>query len=246
MLARSFRSIIALGLMLCLSSCIGLPNAGTGRPLVYNIRSVSVMANATLPLDLLSSVDQRVGSAIAATRPPQGAQRVVLLVRIDRLDKGDNARRRMDRARFTVTATSVETGEPVAEGQLVANAPTDDPRYANEALAEEIAARIRYAFSLKTPQVRRLPPQRTLSTRLMDQIAAWPAKPAEAARPDARAPALPTKAPLPPAANGDTPVQAPPPRAAARPPSTVTDGASGAVRLGKGCDATTNPNCLAP
>jgi hypothetical protein len=167
MFTRSLRIAAAVGLLMMLASCSLLHGRSIDRPLVYYVRNVTVMADARIPLDLIESVDRRVSAAIAATRPPQGAERVVLLVKIDRLGFGEGARRRLAQVKFTVTATSVETGEPVAQGAFTVNSPTDEPRWARQALAEEIAARIRFAFSLTTPRIRKaMPPARTISTRL--------------------------------------------------------------------------------
>ncbi len=132
-------------------------------------------------------VDRRVSAAIAATRAPQGAERVVLMVKIDRVGFGEGARRRLAQANFTVTAVSVETGEPVAKGAFRVNSPTDDPRWARQALAEEITARIRFAFSLNTPRVRKSLPPRTISTRLASDPAPVITPNAPAATPRAAA-----------------------------------------------------------
>lgn len=171
MFARSLRIAAAVGLLMVLASCTLLHGRSIDRPLVYYVRNVTVMADARIPLDLIESVDRRVSSAIAATRAPAGAERVVLLVKIDHLGFGEGARRRLAQAKFMVTATSVETGEPVAQGFFTVNSPTDDPRWTRQALAEEIAARIRFAFSLTTPRIRKSQPPRTISTRLVSDPA---------------------------------------------------------------------------
>lgn len=273
MTARSLRTAIAFGLVLCLVSCASIQARMFPKHLVYYVRNVTVVADARMPLDLIAGVDARVSAAIAATKPPQGAERVVLMVKIDRLDRGEGARRRMERAHFTVTVTSVETGELVAEGKYVVNAPTDDPKFARGALAEEIAARIRFDFSLAHPMVRMVPPPRMLSTRLKTdaepQATPTPLvpQPAKAAVLPAK-PAVAATAPkaLPPVADEAAPVEmaAPPilpvtktdkpafpdqpalPADEVKPGTTVEQGARGAVRLGGGCDPTIATDCLAP
>ncbi len=187
MSARSLRIAAAIGLVMLLASCTLLQGRSIDRPLVYFVRNVTVMADARVPLDLLESVDRRVSAAIAATRAPQGAERVVLMVKIDRVGFGEGARRRLAQANFTVTAVSVETGEPVAKGAFRVNSPTDDPRWARQALAEEITARIRFAFSLNTPRVRKSLPPRTISTRLASDPAPVITPNAPAATPRAAA-----------------------------------------------------------
>lgn len=101
MSARSFRIAAAIGLVLLLASCSLIYGRSIDRPLVYYVRNVTVMADLKVPLDLIESVDRRVSAAIAATRAPQGAERVVLLVKIDRLGYGEGARRSLAQARFT-------------------------------------------------------------------------------------------------------------------------------------------------
>ena len=270
MVARSLRIAAAIGLALLLASCTLLYGRTIDRPLVYFVRNVTVMADARIPLDLIESVDRRVSSAIAATRAPQGAERVVLLVKIDRLGFGEGARRNLAQARFTVTATSVETGDPVAQGSFTVNSPTDDPRWARQALAEEIAARIRFAFSLTTPRIRKVQPPRTMSTRFASDpppviVPNAPTASPRAASATPQAPSQkpvvvtppPTPAPPPPQEMAAPPVaEAPPVRQPAppQPPRRASDigtgtpveqGASGTIRLRADCDPAVTPDCPA-
>jgi hypothetical protein len=271
MVARSFRIAAAIGFVMLLASCSVFYGRSINRPLVYFVRNVTVMADARVPLDLIGSVDSRVSAAIAATRAPAGAERVVLLVKIDRLGFGQGARRHLAQAKFTVTATSVETGEPVAQGSFTVNSPTDNPRWARQALAEEIAARIRFAFSLTTPRVRKtLPPRTPISTRLASDPAplivptgptsmpraatvspgAVSQKPVVEAAPPKPTPPAPQEMAAPPV------VEAPKVRAAspAQPTRRAADigkgtpveqGAVGTIRLRPDCDPTVTPDCPA-
>lgn len=271
MFARSFRIAAAVALVLLLASCTLLHGRSIDRPLVYFVRNVTVMADERIPLDLIDSVDRRVSAAIAATRAPAGAERVVLLVKIDRLGFGEGARRRLAQAKFTVTATSVETGEPVAQGSFTVNSPTDDPRWARQALAEEIAARIRFSFSLTTPRIRKPMPVRSISTRLVSdappvivpntpamppRTAAVrpklePQKPLVVTAPAVAAPPAPKEMAAPPVAET---VQPPRPAAPAQPARRAADvaagtpveqGASGTIRLRPDCDPAVTPDCPA-
>lgn len=271
MSVRSLRIAAALGLVMLLASCSILQGRNIDRPLVYFVRNVTVMADARIPLDLIEGVDRRVSAAIAATRAPQGAERVVLLVKIDRLGFGEGARRRLAQAKFTVTATSVETGEPVAQGSFTVNSPTDDPKWARQALVEEIAARIRFAFSLTTPRIRKPMPPRMISTRLTTDPppVIVPDAPPAAPRAAAVAPQAPTMPQNSPAATTPvvsvtpppTEMAAPPVAEVAQPPSStapaqparraadvrsgtpVENGASGTIRLRPDCDPAVTPDC---
>lgn len=270
MFARSLRFAASIGLVLLLVSCSLFQGRSIDRPLVYYVRNVTVMADAKIPLDLIDSVDRRVSAAIAATRAPQGAERVVLLVKIDHLGFGEGARRHLAQAKFTVTATSIETGEPVAQGSFTVNSPTDDPRWARQALAEEIAARIRFAFSLTTPRIRKTLPSRSISTRLASDPApvivpnapaatpraasvspqAAPQKPVVVTAPAEAAKPAPQEMAAPPVAeshsvNAVSPAQ-PARRAADIGKGTpVEQGAVGTIRLRPDCDPAVTPSCPA-
>lgn len=247
MSARPFKLALALFVVGILASCSWM-NRPITRPLVYNVREATVIANANVPLRIIEGVDRRVSDAIRATRPPAGAERVVVVIRIDKLGYGFNARRKLQSATFTVTAASVETGDPVATGTFTVNSPTDDPVMAEESLAEEIASRVRFAFSLASPTIRKvvLPP-RTTSTRLMTDPAPR-ASVVPQASPTAPLAAAPAAVPPPSAAEvsavpdlGAVPVA---PASAMK--SNVEEGASGSVALGKKavpCDPANDPTC---
>lgn len=270
MSARSLRIAAAFGLVMLLASCSLLQGRSIDRPLVYFVRNVTIMADARVPLDLLDSVDRRVSAAIAATRAPQGAERVILMVKIDRVGFGEGARRRLAQADFTVTAASVETGEPVAKGSFRVNSPTDDPRWARQALAEQIAARIRFAFSLTTPRIRKALAPRTISTRLasdpapviVPNVAATapratsvapqtaPQKPLVVTAPPKPAPPAPKEMAVPPVVESPAVRPAAPAQPARRAAdigkgTPVEQGASGTIRLRPDCDPAVTPDCSA-
>ena len=238
MFARFLKLGLALFLLGALASCSLNNGRPITRPLSYNVRDVTVMADATVPTRIIAGVDRRVSAAIAATRPPAGAERVVVLVRIERLGYGFNARRQLQTARFTVTAASVETGEPVATGSFLVNNPTDDPMMAEESLAEEIASRVRFAFSLASPSLRKVVrPPRTQSTRLKSTLA-----------PEVPVVVTPANAPVAPA-EATVPAPVLPPADALE--TNIEEGASGAVKLGGAapavpCDPAKDKDCTAP
>lgn len=238
MFVRFLKLGLALFLLGALASCSLINGRPITRPLSYHVRDVTVIADATVPTRIIAGVDRRVSAAIAATRPPAGAERVVVLVRIERLGYGFNARRQLQTARFTVTAASVETGEPVATGRFLVNNPTNDPMMAEESLAEEIASRVRFAFSLASPSLRKVVrPPRTQSTRLKTALA--PEAPTVVA--PAAATAVPAEAAVP------APVL--PPADALE--TNIEEGASGAVKLGGAtpavpCDPAKDKDCAAP
>ena len=207
MLARIFRFSFALLLFVALASCSIFQGRPITRPLVYYVREVTVMADAGVPLGVIRGVDRRVSAAVASTRPPAGAQRVAMLVRIEEVGTGFGARRGIPNARFVTTAVSLETGEPVAEGTFNVSGTTDAPGMAEESLAEEISARIRFAFSLVNPSLRKVVrPPRTMMTKFVNDP------------PEPVVPEMPV-----------APVVVPNPAATRINPE---DGASGTIRLG--------------
>lgn len=239
MFARFFKLGFALLLFGALASCSLTNGRPITRPLSYHVRDVTVIADATVPTRIIAGVDRRVSAAITATRPPAGAERVVVLVRIEKLGYGFNARRHLQTARFTVTAASVETGDPVATGSFLVNNPTDDPMMAEESLAEEIASRVRFAFSLASPSMRKVVrPPRAQSTRLKTALEPGTPAIAEPAAATAAEPAAETP-----------PAPAAPPAEAIK--TNVEEGASGAVKLGGTapiipCDPAKDKDCAAP
>lgn len=243
MFARFFKLGLALFLLAVLASCSLTNGRPITRPLSYHVRDVTVVADATVPTRIIAGVDRRVSAAIAATRPPAGAERVVVLVRIERLGYGFNARRQLRTARFSVTAVSVETGDPVATGSFQVNNPTDDPMMAEESLAEEIASRVRFAFALASPSLRKVVrPPRTQSTRL--KTALLPDAPTVVA-PAAAILTEPAPAPI------QAPSQAPAAIPAGAIETNVEEGASGVVKLGGAapvlpCDPAKDQDCTAP
>lgn len=239
MFARFFKLGFALLVLGALTSCSLTNGRPITRPLSYHVRDVTVIADATVPTRIIAGVDRRVSAAIAATRPPAGAERVVVLVRIEKLGYGFNARRHLQTARFNVTAASVETGDPVAMGSFLVNNPTDDPMMAEESLAEEIASRVRFAFSLASPSLRKVVrPPRTQSTRLKTALA-----------PEAPVVVAPAAATAAEPAAETLPAPAAPPAEAIE--TNVEEGASGAVKLGGAapiipCDPAKDKDCAAP
>jgi hypothetical protein len=258
MVARSFRIAFALGLVLLLSACSLSRENSIHRPLVYYVRDVTVMADAGVPLDLIRGIDRRVSAAISSTRPPAGAERVVLLVKIDKFGFGSNARRYFEQVRFTVTAASIETGEPVAAGSFTVNSPTNDPRFGREPLAEEVAARIRFAFSLTVPRIRTVRPPKTMSTRFRTDpapivapvVTPPPVRAAAVRAPLAKSAPVPDVVPAPVPAEIVAPVIVapvvqPPQKKAVNAPAqggSTEQGASGTVQLGA-CDPVADAEC---
>ncbi|MBR0555379.1 hypothetical protein J5J10_06765 [Ciceribacter sp. L1K23] len=223
------RLLAIIAVVAVLPSCILTGREPIRRPLMYDVRDVAVIGAADVPLVVLAGVDRRVAAAVNATRRNVPLQRVVLTVKFDDYRPVQAYGDRRASVRFKVTAADIDTGNPVAAGTFIVHSSTDNPRIADENLAEEAAARIRFAFSLQTP---RLPPPRpkprTTSTKLKADA------PAVAAPASVTAPAV---VPAPTVAPAAAPVV---------PSGTnVEEGASGKITIGGGstCDVATDPTC---
>lgn len=235
------RLLVVVAVLAVLPSCIFAGREPIRRPLMYDVRDVAVIGREDVPITVLAGVDQRIAAAIHATRHSQPLQRVILTVRFDDYRPVQPFGDRRARVRFKVTAADIETGNPVAAGTFVVYSNTDNPWIADESLAEEAAARIRFAFSLRPP---RLPPPpaprpRTMSTKLKADP-----KPAPAKVP-AKVPATtpkPTVIPAP--AVAPAPLAAPVPAPVLPSGGNAEEGASGTISIGGGtCDTVTDPNC---
>lgn len=221
-----------LAVMLLVSSCIWWGREPIRRPLVFDVRDVAVIADGRVPLALATGVDRRVAAAINSTIRTVPTERVVLTVRFEEFRTAQPFGDRRARASFRVTATDIDRGSPIAAGTFIVYSTTDNPMMAIDSLAEEAAARIRFAFSLEAPRIARpRPPARTVSTRLATE------------RP-VRRPSAGDAAPA---------ISAPPKPAPAKPKAAVPavgtnveEGASGTIRLPAAkpaCDTASDPSC---
>ena len=146
--------VAALGLSA--SSCVHDPMPAEVQPVNYDVREAAVLAGPDVSLALIREVDSRVSDAIASTQRTVMLPRVVLTVTIDKVRNGVGESRDGNEATFTVNATSVDSGEVVASGNFKVFSPTLNKQTADFNLAEEIAARIRFAFGLTRPSVNKM------------------------------------------------------------------------------------------
>lgn len=155
------RTISLLLLVFGIASCAAMTrNLQEERAPLYDVRDVTVFASARNAMGVIGGVDRRVSDAIAVTRRYEPAPRVVLTVRIDRVALGLGEGRDRNEADFTVDVVSVDSGAVFATGGFKAINYSLPSAGTEEFLAETIAARIRYVFSLMTPPTAYVSPQR--------------------------------------------------------------------------------------
>jgi len=153
MVYRIFRAAVAVLFIGLLSACSPFGQIPIDRPLYYDVRDVSVIADARVPEALMIRVDRQVSAAIAATRRAQPLPRVVLTVKIDDFRLGSRFPFHLSHARFRMTATSVDSGNPIATGTYLVRSGSNDLATVSAQLAEDIASRVRYGFALAQPRI---------------------------------------------------------------------------------------------
>lgn len=119
--------------------------------LYYDVRDAFVAARPEISHALMLDIDRQVGDAIVATYRPLVLPRVVLTVRLDRVERTDFLLGTRHSAAVTVKVASVSTGEVVAAAIFDASAFALDPSVADAMLADRISQRIRREFRLSEP-----------------------------------------------------------------------------------------------
>ncbi|NKN37871.1 hypothetical protein HFC70_16080 [Agrobacterium sp. a22-2] len=165
MVCRIVQAVVVLVACVLLASCSVFNRRPIERPLYYDVRDISVIADSRVSPVLIAGIDRRISASIGATRRPEPLPRVVLAVRVENYAVGTGIGRRLNEARFRVSAISVENGETIATGVFDVYSTSENPLMAEESLAEEIAARVRYAFSLTTPSLPKPPRARAATVR---------------------------------------------------------------------------------
>lgn len=250
MVFRCLQAVLAMLVIGLLSSCSLTGRQPIQRPLYYDVRDVVVIADARVPRVLIAGVDRRIAEAIGATRRPVALPRVILAVRIEDYASSGIFGDRRPRTTFRVTATSVDNGLDVAAGTFTVFSSTDMTGFAEESLAEEVAARVRFAFSLSTPPVVRRDRVRRTSTRMQAETARPAAVEAPAAdAPMPAVPAAPTPTPAQPSPQPSAPAAGKVTPAGPEAGTNIEDGANGAIKLENGvpvCDPKEDPECQVP
>jgi hypothetical protein len=118
---------------------------------VYDVRSAVVVSGPGIAPELLSATNERINAAIAATPHVTTLPAVALTVRVVEVEKAQGFQQDRNTAKINIDATSVESGSVVAVSSLETTTFSPDSSIVNDLMAEDIAARIRSTFGLKTP-----------------------------------------------------------------------------------------------
>lgn len=119
--------------------------------LYYDVRDAFVAARPDISRALMLGIDRQVGEAIKATDRTMVLPRVVLTVRLDRVERSDLLFGTRYTAAVTVKAAAVSNGDVIAAAIFDASAFALNAALADELLAARISQRIRREFRLSEP-----------------------------------------------------------------------------------------------
>lgn len=117
-------------------------------PLHYDVRSAFVTSRSDIPADLMHRVHHRVSAAINNAAHSQIKPRVILAIRLSPLTQSEFLFGERASSRVTVRATSVTSGEIVAEAKFLATAIAWSRSAAIEKLGDGIAQQVIREFRL--------------------------------------------------------------------------------------------------
>jgi hypothetical protein len=147
-------------------------------PQIFDIRAATVMANEGVPSGVLKGIKSRLDLAIAATVRPVPLPRVVMAIRVVNVSKGLAPDGGRAQAEVSVVLADITSAHPVEVKNFLIYSFSASDRTSNDALAEAIAARLRFEYSLTIPQIRPRLVQPRLSTRMnFDRPVATEARP---------------------------------------------------------------------
>lgn len=149
MLSRPFRLLLLLICWALLGSFRMPADEKQAEALLYDVRAAFVSARADVSPNLLSATDRLVDEAIRATFRQEALPRTILTIRITDTGYLPLIIGARFRARVTVEAVSVVTGEKVAAGSFAVSAFALDSAQADRRLAERIAERVAQDFRLQ-------------------------------------------------------------------------------------------------
>jgi hypothetical protein len=147
LMSRAWRTLVAC---LALTACSGLSIKPPPDPL-YDVRSATVVAGTDISPGLLSETRDKVNAAIAATTPNTALPAVALTIRVVEVQKAQGFQHDRNTAKINIDATSVDSGSVIAIASFETTTFSPDPTAVDDLMAEDIAARIRSTFALKTP-----------------------------------------------------------------------------------------------
>ncbi|MBL0372732.1 hypothetical protein JJB09_11890 [Rhizobium sp. KVB221] len=165
------RSGLQLALMvfvaLTVAACGTRPMQSDEIPQIFEIRAVVVTGNEGISHTVMRGIKRRLDRAIQDTVRPAPMPRAVMNIHVVNIVKGTGIDGGRAQSEVSVVLTDVGTGEAVLVRNYQIYSFSVSARTSDEAIAEAIAARLRFVYALSQPVIRAPttePPQ--LSTRM--------------------------------------------------------------------------------
>jgi hypothetical protein len=150
LMSRAWQTLLGC---LALVACSSLSSLKPPPDPVYDVQSAAVISGPEIPPALISATNERINAAIAATTRNAALPHVTLNVRITQIGIGQGFQHDRNTAKVTIDATSIDSGAVIAIASFETTTMSPDMASANDQMAEDIAARVRSTFALKTPQL---------------------------------------------------------------------------------------------
>lgn len=136
---------------LALTACSAFSSLKPPPDPVYDVRSSVVVSGPGIAPELITATNDRINAAIAATTRTTSLPSVALTVRVVQVEKGQGFQHDRNTAKINIAATSVDSGSVIAVSSLETTTFSPDAGVVDDLMAEDIAARVRSTFALKTP-----------------------------------------------------------------------------------------------
>jgi len=152
MLMRPIRlSIIAIACISLMAFKLG-PTVDDNDRLIFDVRNAFVTSRSDIPAELMQRVHHHVTTAIQTVSRSKVRPRVILAIRIEPVEHSDMIVGKKASSRVNVRATSVSSGEIVAEAKFRATTIGWTKQTALEKLGDGIAQQIIREFRLTTDE----------------------------------------------------------------------------------------------
>jgi hypothetical protein len=147
-----FVTLLVLGFLV--SACATHPRQVEEAPQIFDIKAVSVSANADISAVIIRNVKISLDKAAAATARPIPLPAVTMNVHIVSISSGIGIDGARSQAEVSVVLADLADNHPIEVKNFLIYSFSIDTRTADAALAEAIASRLRFEYALMMPQIR--------------------------------------------------------------------------------------------
>jgi hypothetical protein len=167
---RTFTRLAALLLLaVTMAACGPKPKPVPETQQIFDIRSVTVASNDQMSGRLLSQIKDELDRSIAATVRRVPMPPAAMTVRVVSVSRGNGLDRGRAQAEVSVLLSDVGNGQTIMVRNYLVMAFSEHGHVSGALMADTIAARLRFEYSLVTPQIRRTAANRpAISTVMSD------------------------------------------------------------------------------